>query len=129
MRDNKGFTLIELLIVVVIIGILATIIIPQFNKVREKAYNATVLSDIRTTIVEVERYVILKFAFTSDENDLFAEGLTLSSDVSFTSFSVSNAGDASTAEVHAHIEHAGSSNYYHFRYPDDETPELRVKVP
>ena len=60
MRDNKGFTLIELLIVVVIIGILATVIIPQFAKVRERAFNATVLSDIRTTIVEVERYVILK---------------------------------------------------------------------
>ena len=127
MRDNKGFTLIELLIVVVIIGILATIIIPQFNKVRERAYNATVLSDIRSTIVEVERYVILKYTFPSDENDLFAEGLTLSSDVSFTSFSISDQGDPSIAEVHAHIEHAGSSNYYHFRYPDDEPPELRVK--
>ncbi len=127
MRDNKGFTLIELLIVVVIIGILATIIIPQFDKVRERAYNATVLSDIRTTIVEVERYVILKYAFPSDENDLFAEGLTLSSDVSFTSFSVSNPGDPSTAEVHAHIEHVGSSSFYHFMHPDDQTPELRAK--
>ncbi len=127
MRDNKGFTLIELLIVVVIIGILATIVIPQFDKVRERAYNATVLSDIRTTIAEVERYVITNYTFPGDENDLFAEGLTLSPDVSFTSFSVSNAGDPGTAEVHAHIEHAGSTNYYHFRYPDDETPELRSK--
>ena len=127
MRDNKGFTLIELLIVVVIIGILATIIIPQFDKVREKAFNATVLSDIRTTIVEVERYVILKYTFPSDENDLFAEGLTLSSDVSFTSFSVSDPGNPSIASVHAHIEHAGSSNFYHFRYPDDQPPELRAK--
>ncbi len=127
MRDNKGFTLIELLIVVVIIGILATVIIPQFDKVRERAFNATVLSDIRTTIVEVERYVITKYAFPSDENDLFAEGLNLSPDVSFTSFSVTNTGDPSTASIHVHIEHAGSSNYYHFRYPDDQPPELRVK--
>ena len=127
MRDNKGFTLIELLIVVVVIGILATIVIPQFTKVRERAFNATVLSDIRTTIVEVERYVILKYAFPSDETDLFAEGLTLSSDVTFTSFSVSGQGDLSIASVHVHIEHAGSSNYYHFRYPDDQPPELRAK--
>ena len=127
MRDNKGFTLIELLIVVVVIGILATVVIPQFTKVRERAFNATVLSDIRTTIAEVERYVILKYAFPSDENDLFAEGLTLSSDVTFTSFSVSDQGDLSIASVHVHIEHAGSSNYYHFRYPDDQPPELRAK--
>ena len=127
MRENKGFTLIELLIVVVVIGILATIVIPQFTKVRERAFNATVLSDIRTTIVEVERYVILKYAFPSDENDLFAEGLALSSDVTFTSFSVSDQGDLSIASVHVHIEHAGSSNYYHFRYPDDQPPELRAK--
>ncbi len=127
MWDNKGFTLIELLIVVVIVGILATIIRPQFDKVREKAFNATVLSDIRTTIVEVERYVILKYAFPSDENDLFAEGLTLSADVSFMSFSVSNPSEPGNASIHVHIEHAGSSNYYHFRHPDDEPPELRAK--
>ncbi len=127
MRDNKGFTLIELLIVVVIIGILATVVIPQFSKVRERAYNATVLSDIRSTIVEVERYVILKYTFPGDEDALFAEGLTLSSGVSFTSFSVSDQGDPGIAEVHVHIEHAGSSNYYHFRYPDDQPPELRAK--
>ena len=127
MSKKTGFTLIELLIVVVIIGILATIVVPQFDKVRERAFNATVLSDIRTTIAEVERYVITKYAFPGDENDLFAEGLTLSPDVSFTSFSVSNPGDPSTASIHVHIEHAGSSNFYHFRHPDDQPPEQRAK--
>ncbi len=127
MGKQRGFTLIELLIVVVIIGLLATIVVPQFDKVRERAFNATVLSDIRTTIADVERYLITKHAFPSDENDLFAEGLNLSPDVSFTSFSVSNPGDPSTASIHVHIEHAGSSNFYHFRHPDDEPPELRAK--
>ena len=123
----RSFTLIELLIVVVMIGLLATIALPQFDKVRERAFNATVLSDIRTTIAEVERYAVTNYAFPSDENDLFAEGLTLSADVSFMSFSVSNPSEPGTASIHVHIEHAGSSNYYHFRYPDDEPPELRLK--
>ena len=127
MRDNKGFTLIELLIVVVIIGILATIVVPQFDKVRERAFNATVLSDIRSTINSVELYANTNYAFPNDENDLFAEGLSLSSDVSFTSFSVSNAAQPGNASIHVHIEHAGSSNFYHFRYPDDQPPELRAK--
>ena len=128
MRDNKGFTLIELLIVVVIIAILATmVVLPRFDQGRERAFNATVLSDIRATITEVEIYVITNYAFPGDENDLFAEGLNLSPDVSFTSFIVSNPGDPSTASIHVHIEHAEASNFYHFRHPDDQPPELRVK--
>jgi prepilin-type N-terminal cleavage/methylation domain-containing protein len=127
MRDNKGFTLIELLIVVVIIGALATIAVPQFDTVRERAFNATVLSDIRSTINAVELYANTYYAFPNDENDLFAAGLTPSPDVSFTSFSVSNRGQPAIASIHAHIEHAGSSNFYHFRYPDDQPPEQRAK--
>ncbi len=127
MRDNKGFTLIELLIVVLIIGILATIIVPQFDQVREKAFNSTVLADIRSTINTVELYANTNYAFPNDENDLFAEGLTLSQDVSFMSFSVSNPGEPGNASIHAHIEHAGSSNFYHFRYTDNQPPELRAK--
>ena len=40
MRDRDSFTLIELLIVVVIIGIPASIAIPKFSSTREKAYFA-----------------------------------------------------------------------------------------
>ena len=54
--DRKGFTLIELLIVVVIIGILAAIAIPKFANTKEKAYIASMKSDLRNLVTAEEAY-------------------------------------------------------------------------
>ena len=53
---RKGFTLIELLIVVVIIGILAAIAIPKFANTKEKAYLASMKSDLRNMATTEESY-------------------------------------------------------------------------
>ena len=55
-RTRTGFTLIELLIVVVIIGILAAIAIPKFANTKEKAYLATMKSDLRNLATAQEGY-------------------------------------------------------------------------
>ena len=55
-RNAKGFTLIELLIVVVIIGILAAIAIPKFASTKEKAYLASMKSDLRNLATAEEGY-------------------------------------------------------------------------
>ena len=55
-RTRKGFTLIELLIVVVIIGILAAIAIPKFANTKEKAYLASMKSDLRNMATTQESY-------------------------------------------------------------------------
>ena len=62
---RKGFTLIELLIVVVIIGILASIAIPKFKNTKEKAYIAAMKEDVRNVASAEEAYL-------SDHNGFYA---------------------------------------------------------
>ena len=65
--NRKGFTLIELLIVVVIIGILAAIAIPKFANTKEKAYVASMKSDLRNLVTAEEAYFSdsLKYSTTT----------------------------------------------------------------
>ena len=56
MNRNKGFTLIELLVVIVIIGILIAIALPNFIRVKEKAMESQVKSNLRVIQVALERY-------------------------------------------------------------------------
>ena len=46
-RNRKGFTLIELLVVIAIIAILAAILFPVFAQAREKARQASCLSNVK----------------------------------------------------------------------------------
>jgi prepilin-type N-terminal cleavage/methylation domain-containing protein len=62
---RKGFTLIELLIVVVIIGILAAIAIPKFANTKEKAYLASMKSDLRNMATTQEAYFADNMAYVS----------------------------------------------------------------
>ena len=51
---KKGFTLVEILIVVVILGILAAIVIPQFTSASESAKRSSVISQLQTIRSQLE---------------------------------------------------------------------------
>lgn len=53
-RAEKGFSLIELLIVIMILGILATIALPTFLGEQEKGYDADAKANTRNVVASVE---------------------------------------------------------------------------
>ncbi len=78
--DRRGFTLIELLIVVVIIGILAAIAIPKLSATREKAYKATLMSDLKNLAHAQEVYHNSYFSFAgtmTDAEAVSSDGVTV----------------------------------------------------
>ena len=58
LRNSKGFTLIELMIVVLIIGILAAIAIPNFVSMQDRAKEGSVKSNMHTLQLAVEDYAV-----------------------------------------------------------------------
>jgi prepilin-type N-terminal cleavage/methylation domain-containing protein len=64
--SRRGFTLIELLIVVVIIGLLASIAIPKFSNTKEKAYVGAMKSDLRNLATAEEAYFYDSAKYTTN---------------------------------------------------------------
>jgi general secretion pathway protein G len=55
-RLNKAFTLVEILIVVVILGILAAIVVPQFTNATQDAQTGNLRSQIKSIQNQLELY-------------------------------------------------------------------------
>jgi len=54
---NRAFTLIELLVVIAIVAILAAILFPVFQQVRNKARNTQDMSNLRQIGLAAQMYV------------------------------------------------------------------------
>lgn len=57
-KNQQGFTLVELLIVVIILGILAAVVIPQFNSAANESREAAVASNLATIRQAIEMYKV-----------------------------------------------------------------------
>ena len=69
LRASRGFTLIEILIVVIILGILAAIVIPQFSNASTSAKTSAVLSTAQSLRQQVALYKL-------QHNDNLPDGST-----------------------------------------------------
>ncbi len=57
-RSPKGFTLVEIMIVVVIIGLLAALAIPGFQKIRSATQDKAVMSNARQLAAATDQYMM-----------------------------------------------------------------------
>ena len=62
MKNEKGFTLIELLIVILIIGILIALLVPNFSFIQERARRLSVQNDMRVLYTAFLAYSVDNYA-------------------------------------------------------------------
>ena len=73
-RILEGFTLVEILIVVVIIGILATVAIPTYFKYVERGYGSDAKVQIKNILQNAELYRQETGGWPTDVETMIAEG-------------------------------------------------------
>jgi len=83
-RNAKGFSLVEVLMVVAIIGLLATIAIPQFITYRATAIDGQMKSDLKNAAVAMESYFAERQSYPTTVTAITAVGFNPTAGVTLT---------------------------------------------
>lgn len=91
MRASRGFTLVEVLIVVIILGILAAIVVPQFSTASSDAKLSALKTNLQTIRGQIQLYKV-QHADVWPTAASFTNQMTLSSKEDGTTAAVGTAG-------------------------------------
>ena len=79
--NRKGFTLVEILIVVIILGIRAAIVIPQFTEASNDARESALASDVQMARGQIELYKVQHNAYPGAGTASFVDALISKTDI------------------------------------------------
>ena len=107
-RFARGFTLIEIMVVVIIIGLLATMIVPNIIGNQEKALEIKAKADVRSISTQLSMYKLDNFSYPSTSQGLQAL--------------VSNPGKSTWRQYLEKVPLDPWQNPYQYAYPGVKNP-------
>jgi general secretion pathway protein G len=79
LKNNRGFTLLEVMVVIVILGILASMVVPNLMGSQERANMQKAVSDINALETSLSMYKMDNYKYPSTEQGL--EALVIETDI------------------------------------------------
>lgn len=123
----KGFTIVELLIVIVVMGILATIVIVTYQGVQDKANTTKNQSNAKEVIAKAEAYNSLETGYPTDVAVFSADDADSTVKLSGEVTGVLNLSTATNGAASTYTKETRKNIYYRVCTTDGSDTGIRVE--